>query len=88
MILRLPLYCRPIRDLTPEKPNSNIHDANFKPNPTFISKIPGLPPQGTVQGKSKVSVKQKEKNAFDVLKQAQLKNIMNEFLTIPSVHLS
>ena len=31
----------------------------------------------TLQRKSKVSVKQKEKNAFGVLKQAQLKNSMN-----------
>ena len=46
LFLRLPLYCRPVRDITPEKPS----EANLKPKPSLgtkpkipASRIPGLP---------------------------------------------
>ena len=44
-ILRLPLYCRPIRDLTPEKSNSKSHVTDFESTSTLSCKIPGLPPR-------------------------------------------
>ena len=59
--MKVPLYCRPIRDLTPEKPNKS---------PSNV--IPGLPlgAQKAALDKRK-KVEKDKRNAFEVLKEAQ-----------------
>ena len=68
LLLRLPLYCRPIRDITPKKPNElspkspNDSKTGTKPKTTFTSVIPGLPLKAQQQ-------------AIDRLKKNEAKNL-------------
>ena len=68
LVLRLPLYCRPIRDLTPEKlPESddlassygeNLNKSLSHRNP--LPRIPGLPPKAQRQALAKERLKLKK----------------------------
>ena len=61
--LRLPLYCRPIRDITPEKPNVTSPEKvspGTKPK-TPASKIPGLPNKAQKQALERQKKKETEK---------------------------
>ena len=85
LILRLPLYCRPIRELTPEKLSEDgAASSSQKSQRSPLPRIPGLPPKAQRQAIAKERLKQKQsaekdkskiiaanekKSAFDVLMQ-------------------
>ena len=64
LILKAPLYCRPIRDITPEKPNipddKTPKNTGTKPR-TPSSKIPGLPAKAQKQALERQKKKENEK---------------------------
>ena len=67
--VEVPLYCRPLRDITPEKqsaPTTPRKDTGTRPR-TPIAKIPGLPPHAQAKAidrqKKRESEKKKDKKA-------------------------
>ena len=68
LVLRLPLYCRPIRNLTPEKSNDGVGFSSYEtPDKDLkngrrvpLPRIPGLPPKAQRQALEKAKSKSKQ----------------------------
>ena len=76
LLLRLPLYCRPIRDITPVKPlapTAGTPSIGTKPK-TPVSRIPGLPPKAQRQALERQKKKESEKKKSTGKKEKEKKD--------------